>query len=51
MPARRSIEGYYRYRLREGVDLSLDYQFIGNPAHNVARGPVNIFGVRLRAMF
>ncbi|WP_099831900.1 MULTISPECIES: carbohydrate porin [Methylosinus] len=45
------IEGYYRYRLREGVDLSLDYQFIGNPSHNVARGPVNIFGVRLRAMF
>ncbi|WP_255609410.1 carbohydrate porin [Methylosinus sp. Sm6] len=45
------VEGYYRYRLRDGVDLSLDYQLVGNPAHNVARGPVNIFGVRLRAMF
>jgi high affinity Mn2+ porin len=45
------LEGYYRYNLREGVDLTLDYQLVGNPAHNADRGPVNIFGLRLRAMF
>lgn len=45
------IESYYRYRLRDGVDLTLDYQLVGNPAHNADRGPVNIFGLRLRTVF
>ena len=45
------VEGYYKYNLFEGVDMTLDYQFIGNPAHNLARGPVNVFGLRLHAQF
>lgn len=45
------IESYYRCRLRDGVDLTLDYQLVGNPAHNADRGPVNIFGLRLRTVF
>lgn len=45
------LEAYYKYNLAEGIDLTLDYQFIGNPAHNVARGPVNVFGLRAHAQF
>ncbi|WP_018266915.1 carbohydrate porin [Methylosinus sp. LW4] len=45
------LETYYKYNVRDGVELTLDYQLIGNPAHNSARGPVNIFGLRLHAQF
>jgi high affinity Mn2+ porin len=45
------LEAYYKYNLRDGMELTLDYQFIGNPSHNAVRGPVNVFGVRLHAQF
>jgi high affinity Mn2+ porin len=45
------FETYYKCNVRDGVELTLDYQFVGNPAHNVARGPVNVFGLRLHAQF
>lgn len=45
------LETYYKYNVRDGVELTLDYQFIGNPAHNAARGPINVFGLRLHAQF
>ncbi|OBS53317.1 porin [Methylosinus sp. 3S-1] len=45
------FETYYKYNMRDGIELTLDYQFIGNPGHNVARGPVNVFGLRLHAQF
>jgi high affinity Mn2+ porin len=45
------FETYYKYNVRDGVELTLDYQLIGNPAHNSARGPVNVFGLRLHAQF
>jgi high affinity Mn2+ porin len=45
------LETYYKYNLRDGVELTLDYQLVGNPNHNAARGPVNIFGLRLHAQF
>ncbi|MBG0809129.1 carbohydrate porin [Methylosinus sp. H3A] len=45
------LETYYKYNVRDGVELTLDYQLIGNPAHNAARGPINIFGLRLHAQF
>ena len=45
------LEAYYKYGVMDGVDVTLDYQFIANPGHNVARGPVNIFGLRLHAQF
>jgi high affinity Mn2+ porin len=31
--------------------VSVDYQFVNNPAYDVARGPVSVFGVRLHAEF
>ncbi|RAI33593.1 carbohydrate porin [Rhodoplanes serenus] len=31
--------------------VTLDYQFIANPAYNTDRGPVSIFGTRLRTAF
>lgn len=47
----KALEAYYKYNLAEGIDLTLDYQFFGNPAHNAARGPVNVFGLRAHAQF
>ncbi len=31
--------------------VTLDYQFIVNPAYNRDRGPVSVFGARLHAQF
>ncbi|WP_166142155.1 carbohydrate porin [Methylosinus sp. RM1] len=45
------LETYYKYNVRDGVELTLDYQLIGNPAHNSARGPINVFGLRLHTQF
>ncbi len=41
------VEAYYSVVLRAGVQASLDYQFIANPAYNEDRGPVSVFGFRL----
>ncbi len=43
------METYYSYAM-PAVDhliLTLDYQYVVNPAYNQDRGPVNFFGVRL----
>ncbi|BBU64197.1 hypothetical protein MSC49_41320 (plasmid) [Methylosinus sp. C49] len=45
------IEAYYKLNLIDGVDLTVDYQIIGNPGHNLDRGPVNVFGLRMHAQF
>jgi len=45
------LETYYRYSLLDGVHLTGDYQFVQNPAYNKARGPVNIFALRLHGEF
>jgi high affinity Mn2+ porin len=45
------FETYYSYALTPATRLSLDYQFINNPAYNAQRGPVNAFAVRLHAQF
>jgi len=45
------IEAYYSYRVVEPVALSLDYQFIGNPAYDQDRGPVHVFAARLHVEF
>jgi high affinity Mn2+ porin len=45
------FETYYSYALSPATRLSLDYQFINNPAYNTQRGPVNAFAVRLHAQF
>ena len=45
------IEAYYSYALSSSTRVSVDYQFIANPAFNADRGPVNIFSARLHAEF
>ena len=43
------MEAYYSYAVQEidHLTLSLNYQYVVNPAYNRDRGPVNFFGVRL----
>jgi high affinity Mn2+ porin len=45
------IETYYRYAVTSLWDVTLDYQFINNPAYNRDRGPVSVVAVRLHAEF
>jgi high affinity Mn2+ porin len=47
----RIFEAYYSWKLDTWTALTLDYQFISNPAHNADRGPVSIFSGRLHAEF
>ena len=44
------IETYYSFPLF-GWRMTLDYQFIVNPAYNRDRGPVSVIGTRLRSQF
>ena len=43
----RQIEAYYKAAVIKDIDITLDYQFIANPAYNADRGPVSVFGIRL----
>jgi len=45
------IEMYYRYSIVKGVHVSLNYQYINNPAYNRDRGPVSVFGARFHAQY
>jgi high affinity Mn2+ porin len=45
------IEAYYDYAVSFSTHLSVDYQFINNPAYNTDRGPVNVFSGRLHWRF
>ena len=45
------FETYYSCALSPAWRLSVDYQFINNPAYNAQRGPVNVYGIRLHAQF
>jgi len=40
------VETYYSVQLIEAFAISLDYQFIDNPAYNRDRGPVSVIGLR-----
>jgi len=42
---------FYSMRVQTHVAVTLDYQYVANPAYNRDRGPVSIFGVRLHADF
>lgn len=44
-------ETYYRLDVFPNAQLSLDYQWVRNPAYNSDRGPVSIFAVRVHAQF
>lgn len=41
------LESWYDYQAQRGAHLTLDYQFIVNPAYNRDRGPVHVFAMRL----
>ena len=45
------FEAYYRIQLGRYVQLSPDYQHLWNPAYNRARGPVDVYGIRLRICY
>ena len=45
------LETYYNLAVVPHAHLSLDYQFVKDPAYNRDRGPVSIFAVRFHAQF
>jgi high affinity Mn2+ porin len=47
----KNMEAYYKIGFGKDIDATLDYQLLVNPAHNSARGPINVFGLRVRAAF
>ncbi len=49
--AERIVESYYDAAIDSHLNLTLDYQWIGNPAYNRDRGPVSVFALRLHAQF
>ena len=40
------LESYYTAQFSKSIGVSLDYQFINNPAYNRDRGPVSILSLR-----
>ena len=49
--AEKILETYYAYSLNKWASVTLDYQFVTDPAYNADRGPVSIFAGRLHAEF
>ena len=45
------FETYYSYALTPSTKVSVDYQFVANPAYNTDRGPVSILATRLHTQF
>jgi len=45
------LETYYSLAAFRYVHVTVDYQFVNNPAYNLQRGPVSVFAVRLHAEF
>lgn len=45
------IETYYNFQVLENAHVTLDYQFISDPAFNKDRGPVSVFAVRVHWEF
>jgi high affinity Mn2+ porin len=43
------LEAYYALGVTRWATVSLDYQFVANPAYNADRGPVSIYAARLHA--
>jgi hypothetical protein len=40
------VETYYNFEVLKGLNVSLDYQLVVDPAYNRDRGPINIFMAR-----
>ena len=47
----QTLEIYYRIQICRFVQLSPDFQFIQNPGYNRDRGPVEVYGLRLRLSY
>lgn len=45
------FETFYSVLVTKPVWFTFDYQFVGNPAYNRDRGPVNLLGARLHTEF
>ena len=45
------LETYYDFAAPKALHLTLDYQWVQNPAYNRDRGPVSIFAVRAHVEF
>jgi high affinity Mn2+ porin len=45
------VETYYSFALAAWGALTVDYQFVANPAFDTARGPVSIFATRVHIAF
>ncbi|HEY0748685.1 MAG TPA: carbohydrate porin [Steroidobacteraceae bacterium] len=45
------VETYYNAAVLSYAQITLDYQWVANPAYNRDRGPVSIFAVRFHAQF
>ena len=41
------IEAYYLFQFNKMLGISLDYQFVANPAYNRDRGPVDLGAIRV----
>jgi high affinity Mn2+ porin len=47
----RIAEAYYKWQVHERLAVSVDFQYIVNPAYNRDRGPVSVLGLRAHAEF
>jgi high affinity Mn2+ porin len=45
------LEAYYAWAAYQGVTVTLDYQFLADPAYNADRGPVSVFAARVHTEF
>ena len=45
------VETYYAIGLTPNMAMTLDYQYVTNPAYNADRGPVSIFAMRWHAHY
>ena len=45
------FETYYSFAVVKAAQLSVDYQFIDNPAYNRDRGPVSVFSLRAHVQY
>jgi hypothetical protein len=45
------VNAFCPIAISSSTKVSLDYQFVGNPAYNTDRGPVNVFAGRFHWQF
>lgn len=45
------LETYYAFAVARWATLSLDYQYVVDPAYNADRGPVSIYALRIHTAF